>query len=34
LRPSEIKWLDRDYPPTRAFHTWSESKGFTTRWLG
>lgn len=33
LRPSENEWLDRDYPPTRAFHSWAESKGLTIRLL-
>lgn len=31
LRPSELKWLDRDYPPTRAFSIWAETRSLTIR---
>lgn len=27
LRPSELKWLDRKYPPTEAFNAWAEDQG-------
>ncbi len=26
LRPSELKWLDRNHPPTEAFNAWAEDQ--------
>lgn len=31
LRPSELKWIERDYPPTRAFCTWAETRNLQIR---
>lgn len=31
LRPSELKWLERDSPPTSAFHSWAEARNLRIR---
>lgn len=33
LRPSELRWLERDSPPTRAFFVWAESRSLDIRLL-
>lgn len=29
LRPSELKWTQREFAPTRAFHAWAESRNLS-----
>ena len=31
LRPSELKWLERDNAPTKAFSAWAESRGLVVQ---